>query len=293
MKRATRDQLCTSFSAAHAPVLQVQLGESFMMETNDRFATYEGPTSSPEAMEILKTMAGPVYIEGVKPGDTLKIEVLDVTLPLDYGWIGATPGRGPLGARIPAFRKARVQFTPAGVVFNERVTLPLRPMLGRIGVAPQAGSKPSNDRGAFGGSMGNTQITTGATVYLRVFHAGGLLTNWRLSRCHGRRGGDGLRGRMCRRRHLPRHHRRALHGLPPGCHDRNRGDDHRRRGDRGSCGACCSRRFDKLVDGTDENRSDRSSYACEYCRRCPYFLHRRDTVSGACGNGATDRWALS
>ena len=143
MQRVTRDQLCTSFSAAHAPVLRVQPGEPFVMETNDRFATYEGPTSSPEALEILKTMAGPVSIEGAKPGDTLKIEVLDVTLPLDYGWIGATPGRGPLGARIPAFRKARVQFTPTGVVFNERVTMPLRPMLGRIGLAPRRGASPA------------------------------------------------------------------------------------------------------------------------------------------------------
>ncbi len=92
MKRVTKDQLCTSFSAAHTPVLRVQMGEPFVMETNDRFATYEGPTSSPEALEILKTMAGPVYIEGAKPGDTLKIEVLDVTLPLDYGWIGVTTG---------------------------------------------------------------------------------------------------------------------------------------------------------------------------------------------------------
>src|SRR5207244_1259034 len=113
------------------PGPRVQLGEPFVMETNDGCGTYEGPTPSPRAVEILKTMAGPVYIEGAKPGDTLKIEVLDVALPLDYGWIGATPGRGPLGARIPAFRKARVQITPAGVVFNERVTLPLRPMLGR------------------------------------------------------------------------------------------------------------------------------------------------------------------
>ena len=185
MKRVTRDQLCTSFSAAHAPVLRVQPGEPFVMETNDRFATYEGPTSSPEALEILKTMAGPVSIEGAKPGDTLKIEVLDVTLPLDYGWIGATPGRGPLGARISAFRKTRVRLTPAGVVFNDRLTLPLRPMLGRIGVAPQEGNKASNDRGAFGGSMGNTQITTGATVYLPVFHAGGLLT---IGDCHAAMG---------------------------------------------------------------------------------------------------------
>ena len=185
MKRVTRDQLCTSFSAKNPPVLQVQPGEPFVMETNDRFATYEGPNSSHEAMAILTTMAGPVYIEGAKPGDTLKIEVLDVALPLDYGWIGATPGRGPLGDRIPAFRKARVRITPEGVVFNDHVTMPLRPMIGRIGVAPQEESRRSNDKGVFGGGMGNTQITKGATVYLPVFHAGGLLT---IGDCHAAMG---------------------------------------------------------------------------------------------------------
>jgi len=185
MQRVTRNQLCTSFSAANPPALRVQPGESFVMETNDRFATYEGPNSSPEAMEILKTMAGPVYIEGAKPGDTLKIEVLDVTLPLDYAWIGATPGRGPLGGRIPAFRKTRVRIAPDGVVFNGNITMPLRPMMGRIGLAPKEGPKASNDRGEFGGGMGNTQITQGATVYLPVFHAGGLLT---IGDCHAAMG---------------------------------------------------------------------------------------------------------
>src|SRR5262245_24288321 len=141
MQRVTRNQLCTSFSATHPPVIRVQPGETFVMETNDRFATYEGPRSAPEALETLKTMAGPVYIEGARPGDTLKIEVLDVTLPLDYGWIGATPSRGPLGERIPAFRKARVRITPEGVVFNDHITMPLRPLIGRSGVAPKVEAK--------------------------------------------------------------------------------------------------------------------------------------------------------
>jgi amidase len=185
MKRVTNDQLCTSFSSDNPPVLQVQPGESFVMETNDRFATYEGPNSSPEAMETLKTMAGPVYIEGAKPGDTLKIEVLDVSLPLDYGWIGAIPGRGPLEERLPQFRKARVAITQDGVVFNDKVTMPLRPMIGRIGLAPKEGPASSNDRGDFGGSMGNTQITTGSTVFLPVFHDGGLLT---IGDCHAAMG---------------------------------------------------------------------------------------------------------
>jgi len=99
-------------------------------------------------MEILKTMAGPVYVEGVKPGDTLKIEVLDITLPLDYGWIGATPNRGPLGDRIPEFRKVKVKITDEGVVFKDRITMPLRPMIGRIGLAPKTGLWPATKRGS-------------------------------------------------------------------------------------------------------------------------------------------------
>jgi amidase len=155
------------------------------METNDRFAVYQGPDSTPEAMEVLKTMAGPVYIDGAKPGDTLKIDVLDVTVPLDYGWIGATPGRGPLGQRIPAFRKTRVQITPDGVLFNGNIKLPSRPMIGRLGLAPKDGPLPSTAKGAFGGGMGHTQIGKGATVYLPVFHDGGLLT---IGDCHAAMG---------------------------------------------------------------------------------------------------------
>ena len=185
MNRITRDQLVTSFDASNPPALRVQPGETFVMETNDRFATYEGPSSTPEAMETLKSMAGPVYIEGAKPGDVLKIEVLDATLPLDYGWIGATPGRGPLGAKIPEFRKTKVTITDNGVLFGDKITLPLRPMIGRIGVAPKDGPRGSNERGEFGGSMGNCQIAKGATVYLPVFHEGGLLT---IGDCHAAMG---------------------------------------------------------------------------------------------------------
>ena len=85
--------------------MKVQLGETFVMETNNRFATHEGPNFTPEAMGTLKTMAGPVYIEGAKPGDTLKVEVIYASLPLDYVWIGATPGLEPAGDKIPEFRK--------------------------------------------------------------------------------------------------------------------------------------------------------------------------------------------
>ena len=44
MKRATRDQLCTSFSANNPPVLQVQPGESFVMASMTVSPRMKGPT---------------------------------------------------------------------------------------------------------------------------------------------------------------------------------------------------------------------------------------------------------
>jgi len=189
MKRVTRDQLCTSLSKDNPPALRVQPGEIFVMETNDRFATNEGPDSSQEAMRILQTRTGPAYIEGAKPGDTLKVEVLDVT-PATDAYIAATPGRGPLGEYIPQFRKTKVNIGRDGVVFNDRVIMPLRPMISSMAVAPKGGELPSNAKGEFGGGMGNTHISSGATVYLPVFHEGALLT---IGDCHAAMG-DGEAG---------------------------------------------------------------------------------------------------
>jgi acetamidase/formamidase len=57
---------------------------------------------------------------------------------------------------------------------SKRIELPLRPMLGRVAVAPAGqeawgGLWPGN----FGGNMDTSDVREGATVYLPVFHDGG------------------------------------------------------------------------------------------------------------------------
>jgi acetamidase/formamidase len=56
-------------------------------------------------------------------------------------------------------------------------SVPVRPMLGGIGVAPEAGQPPlsTQDSGEVGGNMDYNRITEGATVYLPVFQPGALL----------------------------------------------------------------------------------------------------------------------
>ena len=171
MKRVARDQSCGSYWAKNEPVLRVMPGETFFVETRDRLAEYDGPNTD----GILKAMSGPIYIEGVRAGDSIRVEILDIALPFPQGWI-LTTGRGPLSERIPRLLKKAVRITEAGVVFSDSITIPLRPMISRVGVAPAAGPQASIAKGEFGGAMGNRLVTRGSVVYLPVFHDGAILT---------------------------------------------------------------------------------------------------------------------
>ncbi|MGG6896114.1 acetamidase/formamidase family protein [Rhizobium sp. BR 315] len=171
MKKIARNQICKNYSADNLPLIAVDLGEIFIVETEDRLAHYEGPGSD----DILKAMTGPIYINGVKPGDSIKVEFLEMSLPFEQGWI-ITTGRGPLSDQVPALIKKKVRITDRGVLFNDKLTLPLRPMISRVGVAPREGQHASIAKGEFGGAMGNPLVTKGAAVYLPVYHEGGLLS---------------------------------------------------------------------------------------------------------------------
>jgi amidase len=150
------------------------MGETFVMETNDRFQGYTSPDDAP--LDLLMSMTGPVYVGGTEPGDTLSIEVLDITPSIGYGWIVATPGRAMLKNRVDEWRRRKVQIDRDRIWFNERIVLPYAPMIGRMGVAPAGDPMPCNSVGAFGGAMSNIAIGPGAKVLLPVFEEGALLT---------------------------------------------------------------------------------------------------------------------
>lgn len=59
-------------------------------------------------------------------------------------------------------------------MWNDKITLPLRPMIGVIGVAPAGEPVNCGTPGSHGGNMDNTVITTGATLYFPVSTDGAL-----------------------------------------------------------------------------------------------------------------------
>jgi amidase len=174
MKRVSKSQRVSAYSAANPPAIRVGMGETFVMETNDRFQGYTSPDDAP--LDLLLSMTGPVHVGGVQPGDTLAVEVLNIAPSMGYGWIVATPGRAMLKDRITEWRRRKVQIDGDRVLFTDKIALPYAPMIGRMGVAPEGEPKSCNSVGRFGGAMSNIAIGPGAKVLLPVFAEGGLLT---------------------------------------------------------------------------------------------------------------------
>ena len=84
---------------------------------------------------------------------------------------------------VPGFNSEWTLDVPAGVARLAKPTeklknyeVPLRPMLGCVGVAPpQQLSMLAGYLGSFGGNMDFNQVVEGSTLYLPVFHPGALL----------------------------------------------------------------------------------------------------------------------
>ncbi|MBI3830087.1 MAG: acetamidase/formamidase family protein [Planctomycetes bacterium] len=119
--------------------------------------------------------SGCIWVEGAKPGDMLSVEIGAIEVdPVGYtrfgGWNFAMPGWMDIGVQ-----QKLVEIRDGVIHWSEKLKLPVRPMLGFVGVAP-ARERFSNEwGGAWGGNMDAQEVTTGTTLHLRVNCAGALL----------------------------------------------------------------------------------------------------------------------
>ena len=135
-------------------------------------------------------LTGPFHVEGAMPGDTLVVRLLRIELDRAsahmYGrqlHARAVPSGYPQASDPEADRSWRID-REAGVARLERpgerlrdLTVPLRPMIGSIGVAPPGNQALSaGDIGFHGGNLDYNRITAGTTLYFPVFQPGALLS---------------------------------------------------------------------------------------------------------------------
>ena len=81
---------------------------------------------------------------------------------------------GVCGDRFNAWSTQVCEIDGDELVWDERLRIPLRPMIGVIGVAPEGDPINCGTPGSHGGNMDNTAITAGATLYFPVFADGAL-----------------------------------------------------------------------------------------------------------------------
>ncbi len=168
----------------HAPVLHISDGDTVITTTVDAGGGNEhnepvAPKSNPQT--------GPFYVQDAEPGDTLAVH-LDRLYPnrdsgytstvvaanvVDPKYVRELPERATADWSIDRAKGTATLVKPETSL--GRLTLPLAPMLGCFGVAPENGQAISTETsGRHGGNMDYRGFIAGVTVYLPVAAPGAL-----------------------------------------------------------------------------------------------------------------------
>ena len=172
--------------------------EEIHQDVLDFWASRDGRRRDRQGSHII---TGPIHVEGAEPGDVLAIEILSVETRANWGINGTGARSGVFSTSYPGFREGdpALDIPPesgrhvihTGVVDGVEVAfladdihVPLDPFMGILAVAPdpvvgepgvtEPGVQGSTPPGAFGGNLDVKHLKVGTTVYLPVFHPGGL-----------------------------------------------------------------------------------------------------------------------
>jgi amidase len=180
-------QFYNTYSFAHPPALRIKPGDRVVTKTIDAGGVdWNGKTvgSGPNPQ------TGPFYVEGAEPGDVLVVSIEKIETNRAMAYSGSllspyTVDPQAIAARIDR-EPRRVTWTidkARGVARLDQADvqpggfeMPLRPMLGCVGVAPARKEAISTAApGAFGGNMDYAGMTAGVKLMLPVSEPGALL----------------------------------------------------------------------------------------------------------------------
>jgi len=187
----TIDNVKYLFATAE-PVARLKSGDILDTNTLDCFGNaLKKPGDTVSMAKGDNPLAGPFFVEGAEPGDTLAVKIIDLQVDGDTGVGAFAPGFGainetnytpmlhaPLPERVWFYH---IDHTGNTAMFKAldtdfSVKIPMHPFFGCIGVAPAEGEARSSVVPAeFGGNMDSPEASVGNTVYFPVNVKGGLL----------------------------------------------------------------------------------------------------------------------
>jgi amidase len=177
------------------PAFTIASGDTLITETIDADGYDKEGTKRANGPN---PMNGPIFVEGAKPGDALRVEIVRMTPASQTGWtraslaanvvdpefVGQLPSRDRVNWRID--RQALTAALDPSVPGIEHVVLPLEPMIGCFGVAPSMGQAIGTMTSAQnGGNMDYRGFAPGVTVWFPVAVEGALFF---VGDCHATQG---------------------------------------------------------------------------------------------------------
>jgi acetamidase/formamidase len=164
-----------------APVLRIASGDvihyDLRMAGHDQIAEGDGYAEARLDFDTLYHLSGPVFVEGAAPGDTLRIEILELE-PGDWGWASVLPDLGLLPDDFPEPWAGTFDLRQRGSVeIAPGIRIPTSPFLGTMGNHPdepaQASAFPPHKGG---GNMDTRHLTAGSTLWLPIWCEGALFS---------------------------------------------------------------------------------------------------------------------
>src|SRR4051795_5495731 len=176
------DRVHFQWDTGNEPVLEIDSGDTVVVETRDVSDNQIGPDSTTDVIAGLNwdrfsPLAGPIAVRGAEPGDTVAVEILDLHTR-GWGWTAILPELGLLPQDFPDPYLRVFDISNGEVIrFRDDVEIPITPFFGTMGVCPAgASAQPVMPPGTFGGNMDTRQLTIGTTLYLPVQVPGALFS---------------------------------------------------------------------------------------------------------------------
>ena len=174
----------TNWNNKLPPVLHINSGDTVELNMKDASNGQITPSSDVSAVknldfENVNPVTGPVHVEGAEPGDALQVKILELK-PSGWGWTANIPDFGLLADDFPAAELHIWKYEPKSLkpaMFGSYGSVPLKPFIGTIGVAPAEDGKHSIiPPRRVGGNMDIRDIGVGSTVIFPVECEGALFS---------------------------------------------------------------------------------------------------------------------
>lgn len=185
MQRATREVLYYETGADNTVTMTVKPGEIFEVETQmNRGPNSDHPSVPDHLRKYYNTVrsdslptdkgnpsSGAIRVEGAEPGQVLVVHVEKIT-PHNVGWTGyrgntsAMPGW--LGDSNVGPTSKVVEIRDGKIIWNDKFSIPIKPMLGCVGVAPLRDRWVNSWAGVWGGNFDIQEVTDGAQVHIPI-----------------------------------------------------------------------------------------------------------------------------